>query len=233
MMTLLAPVAALLHQTAAALHDPAVGDTVVMKQVAVDRGWMERVTEIVNVLIAVALLTLAIIAVPLAFHSRRMYGKVSHLLDRVYEDLTPIMNHARTIGDNVNYVTTSVRAEIHKVNSTIDEANERVQEALAATEQRMSELNALLAVVQQEAEHLFVSTASTVRGMREGAAAFRARNGMDLASDELDAADDLDSADDIEFQEEVDGHDRKPQSAAETLPAAPRVRPRQRSERRA
>src|SRR3569623_1969863 len=97
----------------------------------------------------------------------------------------------------------------------------------------MGELNALLAVVQQEAEHVFVSTASTVRGVREGAAAFRHRNGMDLASDELDAADDLGAAGDIEFQEEVDGYDRKPQSAAETLPAAPRVRPRQRSARRA
>ncbi|HEY4219651.1 MAG TPA: DUF948 domain-containing protein [Gemmatimonadaceae bacterium] len=233
MTTLLAPVAALLHQTAAALHDPAVRDTVLMKQVPADRSWIDRVTEVASALIAIALLTLTVIAVPVAFHSRRTYKRVAELLDRIHGDLAPIMKHAHTISDNVNYVTTSVRAEIHKVNTTIDEANERVQEALAATEQRMSELNALLAVVQQEAEHLFVSTASTVRGVREGAAAFRDRNGMDLASDELDAADDLDSADDIEFQEEVDGYDRKSQSAAEALPAAPRVRPRQRSERRA
>lgn len=236
MITLLAPVGALLHQATAALHDPAVRDTVLMKQVPADRGWIDRVTEIASALIALSLLTLTVVAVPVAFHSRRTYRKVSHLLDRLYDDVTPIMNHARTIGDNANYITTSIRADIQKVNAAIDQANDRVQDALAVTERRMSELNALLAVVQQEAEQLFVSTASTVRGVREGAAAFRNRNGIDLASRGHDAADRDDLADDIEFQEEVDGYDRESKSAAEALPAGkgtPRVRPRQRSERRA
>jgi uncharacterized protein YoxC len=238
MISLLAPAGALLHQAAAVLHDPAVRDTVLMKQVPADRGWIDRVTEVASALIALSLLALTIVAVPVAFHSRRTYRKVSHLLDRVYDDVTPIMNHVRTISDNVNYVTTAIRSDIQKVTAAIDEANDRVQDALAATERRMSELNALLAVVQQEAEDLFVSTASTVRGVREGAAAFRDRNGMDFASDERNAADQDDDdvlADDTEFQEEVDGYDRKSQSAAEALPAgkgAPRVRPRQRSERR-
>jgi len=233
MITLLAPVGALLQQASAALHDPAVRDTVLMKQLPADRGWMDRLTEVASVLIALSLLTLTTVAIPVAFHSRRTYRKVSHLLDRVYDDVAPIMNHARTISDNVDYVTTAIRADIQKVSTAIDQANDRVQDALAVTERRMSELNALLAVVQQEAEQLFVSTASTVRGVREGAAAFRDRDAMDFASRERDAADRDDLADDIEFQEELDGYDRKPKSAAEALPAAPRVRPRQRSERRA
>lgn len=236
MITVLAPVAELLHQGVAALHDPAVRDTVFMKQVASDRGWIDRITEFASVLIAVALLVLTTVAVPVAFHSRRTYRKVSHLLDRIYDDVTPIMNHARSISDNVNFITTSVRTDVQTVHTTILEANERVQAAMAMTERRMNELNALMSVVQQEAEHLFVSTASTVRGVREGAAAFRDRDGMDLASDELDAADESDLADDIEFQEEVDGYARKSQSPADPLPTGkgtPRVRPRQRSERRA
>lgn len=228
MITVLAPVAELLHQGVAALHDPAVRDTVFMKQVASDRGWIDRITEFASVLIAVALLVLTTVAVPVAFHSRRTYRKVSHLLDRIYDDVTPIMNHARSISDNVNFITTSVRTDVQTVHTTILEANERVQAAMAMTERRMNELNALMSVVQQEAEHLFVSTASTVRGVREGAAAFRDRDGMDLASDELDAAD---LADDIEFQEEVDGHDRNTQPSAPALAAAPRVRPRPRSDR--
>jgi uncharacterized protein YoxC len=236
MIILLAPIGALLHNAAAVVQDPAVRDTVLMKQVPADRGLIDVVTEIATILIALSLLALTIVAVPVAFHSRRTYRKVSHLVDRVYDDVMPIMNHARTISDNVNYVTTAIRADIEKVTAAIDEANGRVQEAMAVTDRRMSELNALLAVVQQEAEHLFVSTASTVRGVREGAAAFRDRAGMDFASDEHDAADHDDDdvlADDYEFQEEGDGYDRKPKPAAEALPAAPRVRPRQRSERRA
>ena len=38
------------------------------------------------------------------------------------------------------------------------------------TEQQLSDFNALLTVVREEAEHLFVSTASTVRGVQQGAA---------------------------------------------------------------
>jgi uncharacterized protein YoxC len=223
MTLVLAPVADLLIQAATAARD-----TVLMRAVPPDRGILDRVTEVASSLIAIALLTLTIVAVPVAFHSRRTYRKIHQLLDRVYDDITPIMNHAHNVADNVNFITTSIRTDVLKVHETIDAANARVQDALALTERRMSELNALLSVVQQEAEHLFVSTASTVRGVREGAAAFRDRDGMDFASDELDAAD---LADDIEIQEEGDGYDRNAQSAPQALPAAPRLRPRARSQR--
>jgi uncharacterized protein YoxC len=225
MTPVLAPVAELLIQGATSLRD-----TVIMKAVPPDRGTLDRITEVASSLIAIALLTLTVVAVPVAFHSRRTYRKVHQLLDRVYDDIAPIMNHAHNVADNVNFITTSIRTDVLKVHETIDAANARVQDALALTERRMNELNALLSVVQEEAEHLFVSTASTVRGVREGAAAFRARDGMDFASDELDAAD---LADEIEIQEEGDGHDRNAQPAAPALPTAPRVRPRPRNQRRA
>ena len=82
----------------------------------------------------------------------------------------------------------------------------------------MNEFNALLAVVQEEAEDLFVSTASTVRGVRRGAAAFRDRGGMDLASDELDAAD---PADELDILEEDDGYDSSTESTRAGAPSSP------------
>ena len=232
MISMLAPVGQLFVQVARTAGDTAMHtlrDTVIMKQVAADRGLFDRIAEVASVLIAGALLTLTVVAIPVAFHSRRTYRTISHLLDRVYDDITPIMNHANRISDNVNFITTSIRQDVVKVTETIDAANATVEQAIAVTEQRMNEFNALLAVVQQEAEQLFLSTASTVRGVREGAAVFRDREAMDFSADELDAAI---LADDIEIQEEGDGHDRSPQSAAQALPAAPRVRPRHRSQRR-
>jgi uncharacterized protein YoxC len=224
MTSVLAPVADFLIQSAAAARD-----TVIMKAVPPDRGVLDRITEVASALIAISLLTLTVVAVPVAFHSRRTYRKVHELLDRVYDDIAPIMNHVHNVTDNVNFITTSIRTDVQKVHETIDAANVRVQDALALTERRMNELNALLSVVQEEAEHLFVSTASTVRGVREGAAAFRDRGAMDFVSDELDAAY---LADDIDIQEEGDGHDRNAQSTSPALPAAPRVRPRPRNQRR-
>ena len=72
MITVLAPVADLLTQGAAAVRD-----TVIMKQVAADRGVFDRIAEIASALIALALLTLTVVAIPVAFHSRRTYRKVT------------------------------------------------------------------------------------------------------------------------------------------------------------
>jgi hypothetical protein len=174
-----------------------------------------------------------VVAVPAAWRFRNLYRHVDHLLERIYGDITPIMRHASTIADNVDFITTSIRTDVQKVNATIASANERVQDAVAMTEARLNEFNALLAVVQDEAERAFVSTASTLRGMRSGAAIFQHAGGMDLASAESDAAELAEElAEHIERQEEGDGYDSSPQSAAEPIPATPRLRPRTRPPRR-
>ena len=80
------------------------------------------------------------------------------------------MRHASSIADNVNYVTTAIRSDVEQVNATIAAANRRLHQAVEVTEQRLGEFNALLQVVQQEAEQAFVSTAAAVRGVRTGAA---------------------------------------------------------------
>src|SRR5215831_4370956 len=105
-----------------------------------------------------------------------------------------------------------------------------VVRALVASEERLGQMNALLEVVQDEAERLFVSTASTVRGVRRGTKAYRERRGTDLASDELDAAVEADAT---MNQEVADGTDSSPEPTAPTLPPGPRVRPRPRDRRRA
>jgi uncharacterized protein YoxC len=208
-------------------------DTVITKQVVPERGLLEQVTAVCSVITTVALTVFSIVAVPAAWRFRSTYKKVDHLLERIYGDINPIMRHVNEISDNVNYVTTAIRADVQMVNATIASANERVQQAVAQTEQRLVEFNALLGVVQEEAERTFVSAASTVRGVRTGAAAFRDGAGMDFASDGLDPADLADEIESqIESEEEDDGYDGDAESAPETLSAAPRVRPRVRGQRR-
>ena len=168
-------------------------DTVLMRQVGQERGWFEKATAIASGLMTVALLVLTVALVPAAWNFRKSYAKVSDLLDKVYGDVNPLMRHASAIADNVNYITTSVRTDVQQVNATIAAANQRLQQAVALTEQRLGEFNALLEVVQQEAESMFVATASTVRGVRTGAAALHTEDGLadavlaaDLTSEELD-----------------------------------------------
>ncbi len=193
----------------------------------------EQIYAVASVIITIALLVLVVVAARLASHFRKTYNKINDLLDRVYGDISPIMHQVHSISENVNFISTSVRADVQKVGDTIDAANARVQQAVAVTEHRLNDFNALLAVVQEEAEQVFLSTAATVRGVRRGAAAFRRGRGTDLASDEFDEADLAEDVDtQLERQEDGHGNDNGPKSAAQALPAAPRIRPRARSPRR-
>jgi uncharacterized protein YoxC len=148
-------------------------DTLTMKMVEQPRDWFNTVSGIASILISVALLALCVGLIPAAWNFRKSYKKVNELLDKVYGDVNPLMRHASTIADNVNYISTSIRVDVQQVNQTIATANERLQEAVRLTERRVAEFNALLHVVQREAEDTFVSTASALRGVREGAATFR------------------------------------------------------------
>jgi uncharacterized protein YoxC len=215
-------------------------DTVITKAVVPERGVVEQIMTACTMILTVSLTVLTVFAVPAAWRFRHTYKKINEFLDRISGDLQPIMRHTSTITDNVNYITTSVRADVQLVNATIASANDRLKEAVDQTERRLNEFNALLQVVQQEAENAFISTASTVRGMRTGAAVFRdhglGARGMDLASE--DEADPADVADELESQLESlevgDGYDGDSQSesSAAAFSAAPRVRPRARGPRR-
>jgi uncharacterized protein YoxC len=207
-------------------------DTLIMKQVVPERGLLDQVVAICTVITTVALTVFSVFAVPAAYRFRGTYKKADKLLDKIQGDIEPITRHIHTISEDVAHVTRVIRADVDKVTKTINKANDRLQSTVNETEQRLNEFNALLAVVQDEAEQVFVSTASAVRGVRTGAAAFGRRSRTDLASEELDPADLAGAIErQLESEEVADGYDSNPESSAAALSAAPRVRPRARGRR--
>lgn len=164
----------------------AIADTIWVQQPTPHQGLMEKITSIAGVMMTLTLLAIAIALVPAAWNFRKTYKKTSALLDKVQADVAPLIKHAHSIADNVDYVSTAIRGDVEQIHGTLIEANRRLQEAVTLTERRMHDFSALLAVVQQEAEGLFVTTASTVRGVRSGASHFAGRNGPELASVEVD-----------------------------------------------
>ena len=164
----LASVALWALQQAAALPD-----TIVTRQVAEPRNWFDVVSGVASIVISVAMVALVVGLLPAAWNFRKSYKKVNELLDRVYGDVNPIMRHASSVADNLNYVTTAVRQDVARLQATVAAANARLDDATRRTERRLRDFDALLDVVQGEAEATFVSAASTLRGVREGAATFR------------------------------------------------------------
>jgi uncharacterized protein YoxC len=155
--------AELLQQVARTLPD-----TIYTKQVVVEPGLWEKITSVASGVMTITVIILTVALVPAAWNFRKSYKKVSDMLDKVYGDINPLMRHASAIADNVDYITTSIRVDVQQVSQTVAAVNQQLQEAVAGAEDRMKQLNALLDVVQEEAESAFVTTASTIRGVQTG-----------------------------------------------------------------
>ena len=194
-------------------------DTIITKQVAVEQGAFAKVAGVAQGLMTIAILVLTVALIPAAWNFRKSYKKVNDLIDRFYGDLGPLVRNANTIADNVNYVTTAIRVDVQQFNQTVTLANERLTTAVRTAERRLNELDALMRVVQREAEDAFVSTASTLRGVRAGATTLRDEvEGRTVA--DLGEVVDEDAFDETE---EAHGDDGETQTEWNERP---RVRPR-------
>lgn len=207
----------------------ALPDTVFTKQIATVPSTFDRITGIASGLLTIAFLVFVAAAVPAAWNFRKSYRRVNKLLDRIYGDINPIMRHASSVADNINYITTSIRADVQQINATIAGANERLQQAVLLTERRLGDFNALLQVVQEEAEQMFVSTASAVRGVRTSASALSdAAGGTKFARQDEADLDQLELDSEIETEEEMfDGYDSDAPPSEDDV-ARPRLRSRTR-----
>jgi uncharacterized protein YoxC len=211
-----------------AQRSAALPDTIFTKQLAAAPSIFDRITGIASGLLSIAFCIFVIAAVPAAWNFRKSYHRVNKLLERISGDINPIMRHASSIADDINYITTSIRADVQQINATIATANDRLQEAVTLTERRLGDFNALLQVVQEEAEQMFVSTASAMHGVRTSASALSERDSGTKFARRGEELDQLELDSELELEEEVsDGYDSDTTSAENDV-ARPRVRSRHR-----
>jgi uncharacterized protein YoxC len=145
-----------------------VPDTIYTKEIVTEPGLWQKVVSVASGVMTITVIILTIALVPAAWNFRKSYKKISEMLDKVYGDVNPLMRHASAIADNVDYISTAMRVDVQQVSQTVAAVNQRLQQAVGVAEERINQLNALLDVVQEEAESAFVTTASTIRGVQTG-----------------------------------------------------------------
>jgi hypothetical protein len=205
-------------------------DTIFVNTAPASQGWFQKATSIASGVTTLTLMVMAIALVPAAWNFRKTYQKTSALLDRIQADVMPLVKHAHSIADNLDYISTAIRSDVGMIQNTVKSANSQIQRAVGQTEQRINEFNALLAVVQGEAEGLFVSTAATVAGVKTGASHLVGGDGTEIASVEVDGNDleivlDDEETDDYGY-DDSSGSDDQPDPAR-----APRIIRRTRTRR--
>ena len=196
-MTLIAQMGALLLQGATT----ATGNTVATP-VGSGPGWYVLFTQITTAASVVVFLVLMLILIPALVKFRKTAEKLDAVLDHIERNIAPVSKHAAQIADNIDYISTSIRADVQELRRTLLSANSGIREVIESSERRLHELGAVLRVVQEEAEQAFVSTASTIRGVRAGAERFR-KSGAHLPRAER--LDDLEELEDEELDDLDEG----------------------------
>ena len=147
--------------------------TVVVQQKPDWQLWIEAASAIANIVIAVALLLIGFGVIFAALKVRQLIRKVDEHAQKVRVDLGPAIRNVTVVSENLNFMSKTVRKDVEKLSDTVTAAGRRLQRAAETAEHRVGEFNALIGVVQEEAEGLFITTASTARGLKAGAEAFR------------------------------------------------------------
>lgn len=211
-------VAAWLVQAAGA---QALPDTIVTKQVVLSTGFLGTVTEIATIVIAIAVIILVAVLIPAALSARRATDKASALIDRLSRELSPLVGRANKISDNVDSITSTVRADVDEVSRTVRYVAERARLGVEGVEQRVGELDTLLTIAQNELEHAVVSTAATLQGVQAGVSAL----GGAPSSRTRRARRDTDARDhDRDHDEELEHDHRDEARNAERVAPRPKIR---------
>jgi hypothetical protein len=135
-------------------------------QVAPARDTISIAADVASIVIAVAVLVVVALTGALFVRINRILGEMRV---GVRQNLGPVSDRARSISDNVEFITRIVRSDVESLDASVRALGARLTLASDRMEERIEEFNALVEVVQGEAEDIFLDTASTVRGVREGA----------------------------------------------------------------
>ena len=130
------------------------------------RDGLSQAADIAMVTVGVAVVVTSLVV---TFFVVRLNRIVAELRSGVKLTLGPVSDRARRVTDNVEFITQALRSDVEQLTGSVQALTKRLHQASAHMEERIEEFNALMKVVQSEAEDIFLDTAATVRGVREGA----------------------------------------------------------------
>ncbi|HYH79925.1 MAG TPA: hypothetical protein VEX86_09005 [Longimicrobium sp.] len=177
------------------LQAQALRDTVFVVQQK--PGWqhgVEAFAAIAQIVLAVALLAVGLGVLFAALKVKALMKKVEEQGQKLRVDLAPAIHTMTAVTENVNFVSKTVRKDVEKLSASVTSATDRLKGAAEQAEVRVGEFNALIGVVQEEAEQLFITGASALRGLHAGADTFRRYQGgeLEMLEEVYDEGDEID-----------------------------------------
>ncbi len=189
------------------------GDTIVA---LASPNALSRAADVAVVVIGLAVVVLSVVLARVLLQVNRTLKEARAGL---HQNLGPVSDRARAISDNVEFITQALRTDVERLNASVRALTDRLHQASDRMEERIGEFNALMEVVQGEAEDIFLDTAATVHGVREGAREGARRIGREserpAPTDEATYLD-LDAADGEDERQLAAGEVAEPEGGSST-----------------
>jgi uncharacterized membrane protein YhiD involved in acid resistance len=117
----------------------------------------------------VSAIVLAVVAILFMVVAIVILAQLKRLLGSLQSQVQPVTDRARVAAENVEYISAVVREDVQRLHSSVAGLSDRLKGASERMEERVEEFNALMDVVQDEAESVLLDTAAVVQGVRAGA----------------------------------------------------------------
>ena len=151
-----------------ALDSPVQAATADTVALLVPSGPLATAEAISTIVLAVGMVCVLIALFALLLQVRRLSQSLGAVAKKWEKEAAPVMDRARSVAENVEFITMSVRTDVQKLNASVASLNDRLKQASDRMEERIQDFNALVEVMQSEAEGLALDTAAAVRGLRVG-----------------------------------------------------------------
>ena len=165
--------------------------------VTLSPSYLAAVEAISTVVLALAVLGVLVGVIALLRQLRTLTRSVGSVAKRLEKDSAPVMERARSVAANVDFIAAAVRSDVEKLNESVVRLNNRLKEASENMEERIQDFTALVEVIQNEAEELALDTAAAVRGMRAGTKAL-AKGRTETSPPEMLPSEDLEGSEEAE-----------------------------------
>jgi len=129
---------------------------------------LTTVEAVSTIVLGVAVLGVLVALLVVLLQLRKLTRSMGSVAVRLEKDAAPVIERARSVAENVDFITMAVRTDVQKVNASVAGLNDRLKEASVRMEERIQDFSALVEVLQGEAEDLALDTAAAVRGVRAG-----------------------------------------------------------------
>jgi hypothetical protein len=169
-------------------------DPVLVREVTATPAWFAVTVGIAQIIIAVAILTVVLVATVAVFRLMRAMKDRDSSLGAIMHNLAQLSRRANRVARTVNRMGDLAMENARKVDLTVDDATARVTRLFDGAERHVQALDSMIDVARDEAQDALIGSVAAMRGFRAGARELRRRDGAAVrrpssAADDDDALD--------------------------------------------